>query len=288
MPELPEVETIVRRLRLSLIGQKIQSVQVINPGILRCSQKVFVRTLTGAIIREIRRKGKFILIDLTSDWTLIIHLKMTGQVLIEPGSTLADRHTHVVFHFSSLDFQMRYRDIRKFGFFDLIQGNPPNPNPYLSHLGPDPFEITSNQFIKIVLSRKKTVKALLLDQSLISGLGNIYVDESLFQAKIHPLTKADTLSPARIKDLYRIIKKILTQAIAKQGSTLRDYRRPDGIPGGFQNYHQVYGRTGLPCPFCRSAIEKIRAAGRGTHYCPCCQKSGDFDRNSTKIEGLEG
>ena len=279
MPELPEVETIVRRLRLTLIGKKIQSVKVLNPGILRCSQKVFVKSLTGAIIREIRRKGKFILIDFTPDWTLILHLKMTGQVLIEPRSTPADRHTQVIFNFFSSDFQMRYRDIRKFGFFALFCGNSTEATPYLSRLGPDPFEISSLQFVRIVLSRKRAIKAFLLDQSLISGLGNIYVDESLFQAKIHPLTGTNTLSPARIKGLLRIIKKILTQAISKQGSTLRDYRRPDGTPGGFQNYHQVYGRTGYHCPFCRTPIAKIRVSGRGTHYCPCCQKGERVDRN---------
>ena len=272
MPELPEVETIVRRLRSSLIGQKISSVQVLNPGTLRCSPNVFNRALTGAIIREIRRKGKFILVDLTPDWTLIIHLKMTGQVLIEPASTFPDRHTHVVFHFSSFDSLLRYRDIRKFGFFDLFRGNRPDSNSYLNRLGPDPFEITPNQFIKIVLSRKKSIKSLLLDQSLISGMGNIYVDESLFQAKIHPLTKADTLPPVRVRNLHRIIKKILTRAIALQGSTLKDYRRPDGTSGGFQNYHRVYGRAGSPCPSCGRQIAKIRVAGRGTHYCPGCQK----------------
>jgi formamidopyrimidine-DNA glycosylase len=274
MPELPEVETIVRRLRLTLIGKKIQSVQVLNPGILRCSQKVFVKSLTGAIIREIRRKGKFILIDFTSDWTLILHLKMTGQVFIEPRSTPADRHTQVIFRFFSSDFQMCYRDIRKFGFFALFQQNSTDANSYLGHLGPDPFEISSPQFVRIFLSRKRAVKAFLLDQTLISGLGNIYVDESLFQAKINPLSKTNTLSSARIKDLHRIIKKILTQAIAKQGSTLKDYRRPDGTTGEFQNYHQVYGRTGYLCPFCSTPIQKIRVAGRGTHYCPHCQKSG--------------
>jgi formamidopyrimidine-DNA glycosylase len=273
MPELPEVETIVRRLRLALIGKKVQSVQVLYPGILRCSQKVFIQTLTGTIIREIRRKGKFILFDLTPDGTLFLHLKMTGQVFIEPPSLPADRHTHVIFNFVSSGFQMRYRDIRKFGFFALGQGPSSSLNPYLSRLGPDPFEISASQFLKIVLPRKKAIKSLLLDQSLISGLGNIYVDESLFQAKIHPLTRADTLSTIQIKSLHRIIKKILAQAISKQGSTLRDYRRPDGSSGGFQNYHQVYGRTGTLCPFCRTPIEKIRVAGRGTHFCPSCQKA---------------
>jgi formamidopyrimidine-DNA glycosylase len=279
MPELPEVETIVRRLRLTLIGKKIQSVQVLNPGILRCSQKVFVKSLTGAIIREIRRKGKFILIDFTPDWTLILHLKMTGQVFIEPRSTPSDRHTQVIFHFFSSNFQMRYRDIRKFGFFALMQENSTDASSYLGRLGPDPFEISSHQFVRIFLSRKRAVKAFLLDQTLISGLGNIYVDESLFQAKIHPLTGTNTLSSGRIKDLHRIIKKILTRAISKQGSTLKDYRRPDGITGQFQNYHQVYGRTGHLCPFCSTPIIKIRVAGRGTHYCPCCQKSESVDRN---------
>lgn len=278
MPELPEVETIVRRLRLSLIGQKVRTVQILNPGILRSSPKVFVQTLTGAIIREIRRKGKFILIDFTPESTLIIHLKMTGQVFVEPRSTPADRHTHVILHFHSSKFQMRYRDIRKFGFFALVQGKPIDSNPYLNRLGPDPLEITPDQFVKIVLSRKRTIKSLLLDQSLISGLGNIYVDESLFQAKIHPLTQSDTLSPPRIKGLHRIIKKILTQAISLQGSTLKDYRRPDGTSGGFQKYHKVYGRTGSPCPYCGRQIEKIRVAGRGTHYCPGCQKRGRFER----------
>ena len=272
MPELPEVETIVRRLRLNLIDQQIQSIQVLNPKILRCSKKYFIQTLTGSIIREIRRKGKLILIDFEPEQTLVLHLKMTGQVFVEPESTPVDKHTQVIFHFDSMDFQMRYRDIRKFGFFDLIQTNPAHSIPYLNNLGPDPFETTSDQFARITLSRKKSIKSLLLDQSLISGLGNIYVDESLFQAKIHPLSKTGELSLARIKNLHRVIKKILSQAISKQGSTLRDYRRPDGIIGGFQNYHQVYGRTGLPCPICRSPIQKIRVAGRGTHYCLSCQK----------------
>jgi formamidopyrimidine-DNA glycosylase len=278
MPELPEVETIVRRLRLTLIGKKIQSVKVLNPGILRCPQKVFVKSLTGAIIREIRRKGKFILIDVAPDRTLVLHLKMTGQVFIEPRPTPADRHTQVIFSFFSSPFQMRYRDIRKFGFFDLFSGNSPGASLYLNRLGPDPFETSPSQFVRIVLSRKKAIKAFLLDQSLISGLGNIYVDESLFQAKIHPQTRTETLSPARIKNLHRIIKKILAQAISKQGSTLRDYRRPDGTTGGYQNYHQVYGRTGTLCPICRTPIAKIRVAGRGTHYCPCCQKGERVDR----------
>lgn len=272
MPELPEVETIVRRLRLSLIGQTIQAVQVLTPKILHLPPRVFVRSLTGAIIREIKRKGKLILIDLGPAGILVLHLKMTGQVLLEPGSTAIDRHTHVIFSFSPLNSQMRYRDIRKFGFFDLIPGHLSGQLPYISKVGPDPFELSSRKFFQIIQSKNKAIKSLLLDQSVMSGLGNIYVDESLFQAGIHPQTKAQVLSPGRVKMLHRIIKKILSQAIRMQGSTLKDYRRPDGVSGEFQNYHQVYGRNGHPCPVCRSPILKMKVASRGTHYCAFCQK----------------
>jgi formamidopyrimidine-DNA glycosylase len=272
MPELPEVETIVRRLRLSLINQKIQRVQVLTPKILRLPPSLFVQTITGTIIREIKRKGKLILVDLDPVGTLVLHLKMTGQVLLVPGSAPVDRHTHVIFFFSSSDFQMRYRDIRKFGFFDLIPRHLAEEPPYIRKLGPDPFETSPREFFRIIHSKKKSIKALLLDQSVMSGLGNIYVDESLFQAGLHPETRAETLSQGQVKNLFRIIKKILSQAIRMQGSTLKDYRRPDGTSGGFQNYHQVYGRTGHPCPACRSPILKIRVGGRGTHYCAFCQK----------------
>ncbi|MBA4394633.1 MAG: DNA-formamidopyrimidine glycosylase [Desulfobacca sp.] len=272
MPELPEVETIVRRLRLSLIHQKIHKVQVLTPKILRLPPSIFVQTLTGAIIREIKRKGKLILMDLEPVGTLVIHLKMTGQVLLEPSSTPFDRHTHVIFFFSSSDLQMRYRDIRKFGFFDFIPRLLSEKPLYISQLGPDPFETSPKEFLQIIRSKKKTIKSLLLDQSVISGLGNIYVDESLFQARLHPQTKADVLSRGQINNLFKIIKKILSMAIQMQGSTLKDYRRPDGTSGGFQNYHQVYGRTGHPCPACQSPIVKIRVGSRGTHYCAFCQK----------------
>lgn len=254
------------------MGLKISKVQVLTPKIVRLPKKVFIQSLTGAIIREIRRKGKLILMDLSSDRTLILHLKMTGQVLLEPKSTPPDRHTHVIFDFSTASFQLRYRDIRKFGFFDLTLSNVSDRISWFGRIGPDPFEITPSQFIRLVHSKNKAVKSLLQDQSVISGLGNIYVDESLFQAKIHPLTKAGTLSPARIKNLHRVIRTVLSRAILKKGSTLKDYRKPDGSSGEFQNYHQVYGRTGQACPFCQSPIQKIRVGGRGTHVCPGCQK----------------
>jgi formamidopyrimidine-DNA glycosylase len=272
MPELPEVETVVRHLRPDLTGLRIQSIQVLEPKILRLPTKGFVAALTGTIIREIRRKGKLILLEITPPMTLIIHLKMTGQLLFTDRSTPIDRHTHLIFNFYHSDRQLRYRDIRKFGFFDLMEEGSENPRAYWHNLGPDPFEVTSDQFVRILQSKNKPIKALLLDQSVISGLGNIYVDESLFQAAIHPMARVKALSPSKLKNLHRVIKKILNRAIQEQGSTLKDYRRPDGSIGGFQNFHQVYGRNGLPCPHCRKPIQKIRVAGRGTHLCSSCQK----------------
>jgi formamidopyrimidine-DNA glycosylase len=167
---------------------------------------------------------------------------------------------------------LRYRDIRKFGFFDLQDEAIALQNPVFRNLGPDPFEISPRRFIDMVHFKNKSIKSFLLDQSLISGLGNIYVDESLFRAQIHPLTRTRDLSETRVRVLYQMIRKVLGQAIRKQGSTLKNYRRPDGKPGGFQNFHQVYGRAGKPCPVCGSPIEKIRVSGRGSHFCPFCQK----------------
>lgn len=272
MPELPEVETIVRRLRSYLIDQKIEAVQVVTPKILRIPPRRFVEALTGSIIRKIRRKGKMILIDLDSGSTVALHLKMTGQLLMDPQVIPGDPHTHLVFHLSPQGSQMRYRDVRKFGFFDLLSGHPGETPACPIQVGPDPFEISFKRFYSFLNSRKRAIKSLLLDQSVISGLGNIYVDESLFQSRIHPLIKAGDLSEDQARVLFRNIKQILSRAIRLQGSTLKDYRKPDGKSGRFQNCFQVYGRTGEPCRACGSPIQKIRVGGRGTHYCAVCQK----------------
>jgi formamidopyrimidine-DNA glycosylase len=272
MPELPEVETIVRRLRLSLINQKILKVRVFTPKILRQPPALFAQRLRGAIIRDIRRKGKFILIGLEPKGMLIIHLKMTGQILLESKSKPYDQHTHVLFSFVSSPVQMRYRDIRKFGFMDLSSSGAEEDLPYIRKVGPDPFEVSPKIFFHLIHNKNKSIKSLLLDQSVISGLGNIYVDESLFQAGLHPQTKAMALSPDQSQKLYRIIKNTLSQAIRFQGSTLRNFKKPDGKSGGFQKFHQVYRRKDLPCPVCRSPIQKMIVGGRGTHYCAHCQK----------------
>ncbi|MEW6188376.1 MAG: bifunctional DNA-formamidopyrimidine glycosylase/DNA-(apurinic or apyrimidinic site) lyase [Thermodesulfobacteriota bacterium] len=274
MPELPEVETVVRRLRLPLTGRKIRSVKILSRSVLQGPPSAFLRQVTGSIIREIRRKGKFILFVLDPPGTMILHLKMTGQVFIEPQSAAVDRHSHLLFRFDDSDIQLRYRDVRKFGFFQYEPADRPESLSGLRRIGPDPFETTCQKFTDLIQSKRRNIKSFLLDQTMISGLGNIYVDEALFQSGLHPLTQTGVLSKSQIQNLFRIIKKILKRAITAQGSTLRDYRKPDGTSGGFQNYHQVYGRTAEPCPICGFLIKKIRVAGRGTHFCPSCQKLG--------------
>jgi formamidopyrimidine-DNA glycosylase len=276
MPELPEVETIVQCLRSSLKGKRIRAVQVLEPKIFRNPVLPAIQSLTGAIIREIHRKGKMILFLFEPEMMLILHLKMTGQALLLPSTNPIDRHTHVLFNFYRTKIQLRYRDVRKFGFFSLIRNLADIQNSSLAGLGPDPFEITSLQFKKILQNGERTIKALLLDQSLVSGLGNIYVDESLFRAGIHPETKGRHLSVPGFNKLYKAVKATLSKAIDMQGSTLKDYCQPDGLSGGFQEQHRVYGRQGKPCPICQTPIQKKKVAGRGTHFCISCQKLESF------------
>ena len=192
MPELPEVETIVRGLREKLIGRQIRSVRVRTSTLLRSPLLSFRKQLTGAIIKKIERKGKFILIGLENGTTLVVHLKMTGQLLLIPEGRPADKHTHFIFNLQPRDLQLRYRDVRKFGFLVLL--TPGQEWPPLADLAPDPFDLTASDFYERLQQKKRAIKPLLLDQRFISGLGNIYVDESLFRSRIHPLTPSQTLT----------------------------------------------------------------------------------------------
>jgi len=272
MPELPEVETIVRGLREKLIGRQIRSVQVRTAALLKSPLPSFRKQLTGAIIRKIERRGKFILIGLGKGATLVVHLRMTGQLLLIPEGQPADKHTHLFFNLQPGDRQLRYRDVRKFGFLALL---PPGQEwPQLADLAPDPFDLTARDFYERLQKKKRAIKPLLLDQRFISGLGNIYVDESLFRSRIHPLTPSHALNWDQARELHQRIRQVLRQAIQAKGTTVSDYRGPEGIVGGFQHHLQVYDRTGKPCRVCRSPIQKTRVGGRGTHFCPLCQVPG--------------
>ena len=259
MPELPEVETIVRELRPRIAGRHIVAAEVLHPRIARFCLEDLAAAIIGRRIEEVLRHGKFILLRLDQGW-ITIHLGMTGKILFDavPGP-----HTRAVFALD--DSTMLYDDARMFGSIEW-SSEPAR----TTRLGPDAF--ASDELPPSLLRRRSPVKAALLNQSVFSGIGNIYADEALFRAGIHPRRRADRLSPARAAQLVQIIRDVMTEAVAFRGSSVSDYVDTEGRRGSFQQRHQVYGREGLPCPRCGGAIRRIVVAGRGTHYCPKCQR----------------
>jgi len=261
MPELPEVDTVVRSVAAHLAGRRIVSTSFSSRFVTPGSRAKLSQRLAGRRIESVTRRGKFILIALDQG-TLTVHLGMTGKLLVsgEPG-----QHTHGVFTLD--DGLLLYHDPRQFGRIEFSEGAPAR----VARLGPEPLEIGFEEF-RARLKRKTRMKALLLNQTFLAGLGNIYADESLFAAGIHPLAVADRLSAARAKKLYDAIRGILTHAIQLGGSSISDYVNARGERGWFQMEHRVYGREGEPCANCGRPIRKILVAQRGTHYCPHCQK----------------
>jgi formamidopyrimidine-DNA glycosylase len=261
MPELPEVETVVRSVAAHLAGRRIVSTSFTSRFVTPGNRAKLTRRLAGRRIESVTRRGKFILIALDQG-TLTVHLGMTGKLLLEGEAGV---HTHGVFHLD--DGLLLYHDPRQFGRIEFSEGTPPR----VARLGPEPLEIGFEEF-RTRLKRKTRMKALLLNQAFLAGLGNIYADESLFAAGIHPLTPASKLTDARAKKLYDAIRGILTHAIQLGGSSISDYVNARGERGWFQMEHRVYGREGEPCANCDRPIRKILVAQRGTHYCPHCQK----------------
>ena len=261
MPELPEVETVVRSVTAHLAGRRIVSTRFTSRFVTPGSRAKLAERLAGRRIESVKRRGKFIVIALDRG-TLTVHLGMTGKLLVEGEPS---EHTHGVFTLD--DGVLLYHDPRQFGRIEWSPGAPPR----VARLGPEPLEIGFDEFRKR-LNRKTKIKALLLNQTFLAGLGNIYADESLFAAGIHPLTMAGKLNATRAHKLYLAIREILTHAIQMGGSSISDYVNGRGERGWFQVEHRVYGREGQPCAKCGKPIRKILVAQRGTHYCPTCQK----------------
>jgi formamidopyrimidine-DNA glycosylase len=270
MPELPEVETIVRGLAPRLKGAKIGRIRVLFPPLLRRTSGPALRELEGKRILGTGRRGKLALIRCEGGRTLVFHLKMTGQFLFARRGALPDKHTRLVIPLSGTGGDLHFRDIRKFGFMCFL--GPASPSPEIDGLGPEPLGIGRGDFAEILESRRGAVKSLLLDQRAIAGIGNIYADEMLFRAGIHPLTRGSSLGEDRAKVLWRSMRAVLREAIARKGSSIRDYAGPDGEPGGFQERHRVYGREGEKCLRCGSPIRRIRVGGRSSFFCPRCQR----------------
>lgn len=263
MPELPEVETTRRRLLPLLQGKPLLRVRHQDPGRYRHTERA-----EGARLLDIGRRGKFLLFALSGGLEMVVHLGMTGGFRLE-----ATPHTRATLEFPS--FPLHFHDPRRFGRLWVVERGDYREIPLLGRLGPEPLSegFQLEGFLQGLRRSAKPLKALLLDQTLAAGVGNIYADEALFRARLHPLRPAQELSPGEGERLYRALREVLAEALALGGSTLSDrtYQQPDGRPGSFQERHAVYGREGLPCPACGTPIRRQVVAGRSTHFCPRCQ-----------------
>ena len=268
MPELPEVETIAASLRRKVTGAVIRDVHVAHPSYVRFPKRSELEELRGQTIEAVRRHGKRLTIDFRRGDSLICHLGMTGRIQVLPADAPMVVHTHLLLVLDDGGREIRFRDPRRFG--GVWYRGESAPDVPLHSLGPDALAIRLPSFREILRSARQ-IKALLLDQHRLSGLGNIYCDEALFAARLHPFTKANDIPDQTAAVLHREMRRILRQAIHHRGSTVRDYATLEGGSGEFQSKHAVYGREGEPCRRCGTKIRRIQAAGRSTHFCPSCQ-----------------
>jgi formamidopyrimidine-DNA glycosylase len=281
MPELPEVETIKRGLSKFIIKKKLTKTTIL------CAKSFVGAPVTGTV-KAIRRFGKALIIDLDNGKSLMIHLRMTGQLIYDGKERFAAGHpsdnfidelpnkqTRVVLEFDS--GSLFFNDQRKFGFIKAIDTNQVEQDAFIKKLAKEPWQMSSDEFYEKLQKHKNSpIKAVILDQTIICGLGNIYADESLFMSKIHPATKAGALTKKEASTLLSMAAKAMDTAIASGGSTMKDYVKADGTKGDYlDKFAQIFNRTGKPCLVCGTKIEKIRVAGRGTHICPNCQRRKD-------------
>ncbi len=283
MPELPEVETVRRTLlEGGLAGRTIRRATVAHADAVRYpSADAFAAGLAGREITGVGRRGKYLLIGLADGMVLVAHLRMTGRLWLSDADAEALPHTHVVLDLDD-GRQLRFRDVRRFGGFHLLADAGDSAAPQgLRELGPEPQDLTARDLASACRRHPKvSIKGLLLDQRAVAGLGNIYVDEALHRARVHPLSTCASLSAKARGAVVRAVQEVLAEALANRGTTFLDFRDGTGEPGAFQEFLRVYRREGLPCRTCGAPIAKLRVAGRGTHYCPTCQK-GDGSPSST-------
>jgi formamidopyrimidine-DNA glycosylase len=273
MPELPEVETVVRTLRPLVCGRTIVSIRTSDKKLRRPWDPAWASRLRHRRIVAVRRRGKWIILELDTEGCLLVHLGMTGRLRVVPAGVPAESHTHAFFRLAPGRQELRFRDVRRFGSLEWVERAELAAFFDKGRLGPEPFALKKAEFRETVNKTRRCLKAALLDQRLAAGVGNIYADESLFQARLHPGRLGRDLSTQEAERLRRAIVQVLGRAIEKKGSTIRDYVDGNGQSGDYQREFRVYGRAGEPCPRCRTPIERIRLAGRSTHFCPRCQLS---------------
>ncbi len=275
MPELPEVETIVRDLRPLLVGRRFVSVrQASKHKLRRAWDKTWPDLLAGRTVEAINRRGKWIVLHLDDVSFLVVHLGMTGQFTVVASSTPPPNHLHLVFDLDDGVHQLRFRDVRRFGSATRFADQAELEEFFAENgLGPEPFDLNAKAWRQSLAGTTRPIKSVLLDQGVVAGVGNIYADEALFVAGLHPLRRGCDLAPAEADRLRKAIAKVLTTAIEKRGSSIRNYIGGSGLAGGYQQEFRVYSRKGQPCPRCGTPIAHLRLSGRSAHYCPECQKS---------------
>ena len=273
MPELPEVETVKETLKLKLIGKKIKDIKIYYDGIIAYPDvKEFCSQIKNLTIKDITRRGKWLMFDLDK-YYLLSHLRMEGKYFFKSKDDKLDNHEHVVFILDD-NQELRYRDTRKFGKMYLIKKEDINSIGPIKDLGLEPWDINlTKEYLKNKYKNKKLpIKTVLLDQSIIVGIGNIYADEILFLSKLNPLIKCCDLKDNDLDNIIKYTKEVLEKAIKLGGTTIRTYTSVDGVHGRFQNELLIHGKDKSDCPTCGQPIEKIRVGGRGTYYCSNCQK----------------
>ena len=279
MPELPEVETVRQSITPHIINKTIVEVQIHYAKVLpKNNIEQFTRSVQSDKIIDIQRRGKYLLFLMESGFWMIIHLRMTGRLLYYKNSDAQlAKHTSAVFTFTDKS-QLRFMDQRKFGTIYFLPELDLPTITGLYTIGPEPLslEFTPQVLQKALASSGVKIKGFLLDQKRLAGLGNIYADEVLFRAKIHPAKPACQLSEEEIIALHESVQRVLQEAIDHHGTTIKDYRTGSGTKGEFQNYLQVYGQTKQPCAICSETILRMRIAGRSSHYCPSCQRWDDY------------
>jgi formamidopyrimidine-DNA glycosylase len=268
MPELPEVETIARGLHTLVKGRRIREVHFFTPSVLRAGNP---GSLPGRTITHVSRRAKLLLAHLDQDICLAFHLKMTGRVWIATPDQDLPKHTHLVCELEGKD-RLIFEDTRRFGFFGIYETQDLEAWSFYQNLGPEPLQSTAEELAERLGTRRAGVKGLLLNQTVLAGIGNIYADESLFAARIHPASLAANIPHAKRVQLCAELQRILLEAIAAGGSTISDYRNAYGKSGIFQDSFEVYGKKGQPCPACGRALRAEQIAGRTSTHCPRCQK----------------
>ncbi|MBI2860492.1 MAG: bifunctional DNA-formamidopyrimidine glycosylase/DNA-(apurinic or apyrimidinic site) lyase [Chloroflexi bacterium] len=270
MPELPEVETIKNELEPFVVGRKITGVKLLWPGMVsRPSPDEFVSRLRSRNIAGISRRGKYLILGLSGGDALVMHLRMTGTLLVNPNSSPPSAYTRAVFHLDD-GTEVYFQDLRKLGKLWLVE----DARAVVGKLGPEPLDdaFTPDVLKQLLNARTAPIKAILVDQSVIAGIGNMYADEALFEARIHPLRPAGSLNQEEMERLHRAIRRILLAAIGDKGASVLNYFRPGGMPGMAHVQFKVAHRRGQPCPACGATIQRIPVRNRGSYFCPRCQQ----------------